>query len=69
MQNKDALQVYLEPMVEPVVQNMPSVNMSALGLDRLNLPEFFQTEETPRPGLELKKKVCHCALLAASSSC
>ena len=58
MQNRDTLKVYLEPMVGPVVQNMPTVNLSAFGLDGMSMPEFFQTEETPRPGLELKKQVC-----------
>lgn len=57
MQNKEQLKVMMEPYVEPVMHSMPFNLTEFAGRYNLSMPDMFQSEESPRPGLELAKQV------------
>ena len=57
LQNKEQLKVMVEPYMEPVMHSMPFNLTEFAGRYNLSMPDMFQSEQSPRPGLELAKQV------------
>lgn len=56
----------VEPYVEPVMHSMP-FNLSEFAARyNLSMPDVFQSEESPRPGIELAKQVASTSTIGPS---
>lgn len=47
----------MKPILDPFMSQMPEFNFTQFAADHgIAMPDMFQSEETPRPGLELARK-------------